>query len=193
MRWPKYWSLRFRICPSSEHSGLISFRMDRFVLLAVQGTLKSIFQHHNSKASILRESHRNRRSKNHTESLQLQNRYQPLSLINQEMDQKREQYCQPEENIQRTQEPSAQRGAPTKPCRRKVVVGDSLLRGRETTICNPDKMNREVYCLPGAKIHDITERLTRLIKPTDSYPLRFGLCGNQLYCKEHLSKYHKGL
>ena len=41
MRWPKYWILSFRICPSSEHSGLISFRMDRFILLAVQGTLKS--------------------------------------------------------------------------------------------------------------------------------------------------------
>ena len=53
MRWPKYWSLSFRICPSSEHSELISFKMDRFVLLAVQGTLKSHFQHHNSKASIV--------------------------------------------------------------------------------------------------------------------------------------------
>ena len=53
LRWPKDWSLSFRICPSSEHSGLISFRMDRFVLLAVQGTLKSLLQHHNSKASIL--------------------------------------------------------------------------------------------------------------------------------------------
>ena len=52
MRWPKYWSLSFRICPSSEHSGLISFKMDRFVLLAVQGTRKSLLQHHNSKASI---------------------------------------------------------------------------------------------------------------------------------------------
>uniref|UniRef100_A0A670HUA8 Immunoglobulin domain-containing protein n=1 Tax=Podarcis muralis TaxID=64176 RepID=A0A670HUA8_PODMU len=56
MRWPKYWSLSFRICPSSEHSGLISFRMDRFDLLAVHGTLKSLLQHHNSKASILRRS-----------------------------------------------------------------------------------------------------------------------------------------
>ena len=53
MRWPKYWSLSFRICPSSEHCGWISFKMDRFVLLAVQGTLKSLLQHHNSKASIL--------------------------------------------------------------------------------------------------------------------------------------------
>ena len=56
MRWPKYWSLSFRICASSEHSGLISFRMDRFDLLAVHGTLKSLLQHHNSKASILRRS-----------------------------------------------------------------------------------------------------------------------------------------
>ena len=56
MRWPKSWSLSFRICPSSEHSGLIFFRMDQFVLLAVQGTLKSLLQHHNSKASILRQS-----------------------------------------------------------------------------------------------------------------------------------------
>uniref|UniRef100_A0A670J8U7 Major facilitator superfamily (MFS) profile domain-containing protein n=1 Tax=Podarcis muralis TaxID=64176 RepID=A0A670J8U7_PODMU len=54
MRWPKYWSLSFRICPSSEHSGLTSLRMGRFDLLAVHGTLKSLLQHHNSKASILR-------------------------------------------------------------------------------------------------------------------------------------------
>ena len=56
MRWPKYWNLSFRICPSSEHSGLISFKMDWFVLFAVQGTLKSLLQHYNSKASILRQS-----------------------------------------------------------------------------------------------------------------------------------------
>ena len=54
--WPKYWSVSFRICPSSEHSGLISFRMDMFDLLAVQGTLKSLLQHHNSKASMLWQS-----------------------------------------------------------------------------------------------------------------------------------------
>ena len=54
MGWPKYWGLSFRICPSSEHSGLISFRIDRFVLLAIQGILKSLPQHHNTKASILR-------------------------------------------------------------------------------------------------------------------------------------------
>ena len=54
MRWPKYWSFRFSISPSSEHPGLISFRMDWLDLLAVQGTLKSLLQHHSSKASILR-------------------------------------------------------------------------------------------------------------------------------------------
>ena len=53
MRWPKYWSLSFSISPSSEHPGLISFRMDWLDLLAVQGTLKSLLQHHTSKASIL--------------------------------------------------------------------------------------------------------------------------------------------
>ena len=53
MRWPKYWSFSFSISPSSEHSGLISFRMDWLDLLAVQGTLKSLLQHHSSKASIL--------------------------------------------------------------------------------------------------------------------------------------------
>ena len=53
MRCPKYWSFSFSISPSSEHPGLISFRMDRLDLLAVQGTLKSLLQHHNSKASIL--------------------------------------------------------------------------------------------------------------------------------------------
>ena len=52
MRWPKYWSFSFSISPSSEHLGLISFRMDWLDLLAVQGTLKSLFQHHSSKASI---------------------------------------------------------------------------------------------------------------------------------------------
>ena len=52
MRWPKYWSLSFSINPSNEHPGLISFRMDWLDLLAVQGTLKSLFQHHSSKASI---------------------------------------------------------------------------------------------------------------------------------------------
>ena len=53
MRWPKYWSFSFNISPSNEHPGLISFRMDWLDLLAVQGTLKSLFQHHSSKASIL--------------------------------------------------------------------------------------------------------------------------------------------
>ena len=54
IRWPKYWSFRFNISPSNEYSGLISFRMGWFDLLAVQGTLKSLLQHHSSKASILR-------------------------------------------------------------------------------------------------------------------------------------------
>ena len=54
MRWPKYWSFSFNISPSNEYSGLISFRMDWLDLLAVQGTLKSLRQHHTSKASILR-------------------------------------------------------------------------------------------------------------------------------------------
>ena len=53
MRWPKYWSFSFSIIPSKEHPGLISFRMDWLDLLAVQGTLKSLLQHHGSKASIL--------------------------------------------------------------------------------------------------------------------------------------------
>ena len=52
MRWPKYWSFSFNISPSNEYSGLISFRMDWLDLLAVQGTLKSLLQHHSSKASI---------------------------------------------------------------------------------------------------------------------------------------------
>ena len=56
MRWPKYWSFSFSISPSNEHPGLISFRMDWLDLLAVQGTLKSILQHHSSKASVLRHS-----------------------------------------------------------------------------------------------------------------------------------------
>ena len=56
MRWPKYWSFSFSISPSKEHPGLISFRMDWLDLLAVQGTLKSLLQHHSSKASIFRHS-----------------------------------------------------------------------------------------------------------------------------------------
>ena len=57
IRWPKYWSFSFNISPSNEYSGLISFRMDWLDLLAVQGTLKSLLQHHSSKASILQLSH----------------------------------------------------------------------------------------------------------------------------------------
>ena len=53
IRWPKYWSFSFNISPSNEHPGLISFRIDWFDLLAVQGTLKRLLQHHSSKASIL--------------------------------------------------------------------------------------------------------------------------------------------
>ena len=54
MRWPKYWSFSFSISPSKEHPGLVSFRMDWLILLVVQGTLKSLLQHHSSKASIPR-------------------------------------------------------------------------------------------------------------------------------------------
>ena len=56
MRWPKYWSFSFSISPSNEHPGLISFRMDWLALLAVQGTLKILLQHHSSKESLLRHS-----------------------------------------------------------------------------------------------------------------------------------------
>ena len=56
MRWPKYWSFSFSIIPSKEILGLVSFRMDWLDLLAVQGTLKSLLQHHSSKASVLRHS-----------------------------------------------------------------------------------------------------------------------------------------
>ena len=56
IRWPKYWSFSFSISPSNEHPGLISFRMDWLDLLAVQGTLKSLLQHHSSKTSVLQHS-----------------------------------------------------------------------------------------------------------------------------------------
>ena len=56
IRWPKYWSFSFNISPSNEHSGLISFRIDWFDILVVQGILKSLLQHHSSKASILQHS-----------------------------------------------------------------------------------------------------------------------------------------
>ena len=57
IRWPNYWSFNFNVSPSKEYSGLISFRRDWLDLLAVQGTLKSLLQHHSSKASILQHSH----------------------------------------------------------------------------------------------------------------------------------------
>ena len=57
IRWPKYWNFSFNISPSNKHPGLISFRMDWLDILAVQGTLKSLLQHHSSKASILRHYH----------------------------------------------------------------------------------------------------------------------------------------
>ena len=56
IRWLKYWSFSFSICPSNEYSGLISFRIDRVDFLAVQGTLKNLLQHHSSKASVLQHS-----------------------------------------------------------------------------------------------------------------------------------------
>ena len=56
IRWPKYWSFSFNISPSNEYSGLISFRMDWLDLLSIRGTLKSLLQHHSSKASILQHS-----------------------------------------------------------------------------------------------------------------------------------------
>ena len=56
IRWPKYWSFSFNMSPSSDYSGLISFRIDWLDLLAVQGTLKSLLQHHSSKASVLQHS-----------------------------------------------------------------------------------------------------------------------------------------
>ena len=56
IQWPKYWSFSFSISPSNEHPGLISFRMDQLDLLAVQGILKSLLQHHSSKASVLQSS-----------------------------------------------------------------------------------------------------------------------------------------
>ena len=56
IRWPKYWSFSFNISPSNEHSGLISFRKNWLVLLVLQGTLKSLLQHHSSKASVLQRS-----------------------------------------------------------------------------------------------------------------------------------------
>ena len=56
IRWPKYWSFSFNISPFNEHSGMISFRMDWLDILAVQGTLKSLLQHHSSKASILQHA-----------------------------------------------------------------------------------------------------------------------------------------
>ena len=74
IRWPKYWSFCFNISPSNEHPGLISFRMDWLDLLAVQGTLKSLLQHHSSKASMSRTSI-------HSSSGTLSIRSNPLNLF----------------------------------------------------------------------------------------------------------------
>ena len=65
MRWPKYWSFSFSIIPSNEHPGLISFRTDWLDLLAVQGTVKSLLQHHSSKASILGATQLSSQSNSH--------------------------------------------------------------------------------------------------------------------------------
>ena len=65
IRWPKYWSFSFSISPSNEYSGLISFRIDWFDLLEVQGILKSLLQHHNSKAAVLKSAQLSLWSKSH--------------------------------------------------------------------------------------------------------------------------------
>ena len=72
MRWPKYWSFSFSISPPNEHPGLISFRMDWLDLLEVQGTLKSLFQHHSSKTSVLQHSHLSSQSNSHNNTWPLE-------------------------------------------------------------------------------------------------------------------------
>uniref|UniRef100_A0A670I570 SGNH hydrolase-type esterase domain-containing protein n=1 Tax=Podarcis muralis TaxID=64176 RepID=A0A670I570_PODMU len=97
--------------------------------------------------------------------------FEDLSLITVDQVYEDEEQRQSSGNVQATLEPTAHRRTPTRPKRRRVVViGDSLLRGTEAVICGPDKMSREVCCLPGAKIQDVTERLQGIIKPTDKYP-----------------------
>uniref|UniRef100_A0A670JHM6 SGNH hydrolase-type esterase domain-containing protein n=1 Tax=Podarcis muralis TaxID=64176 RepID=A0A670JHM6_PODMU len=129
---------------------------------------------------------RSRRPRVHSDCLEIHNRFEvlspsmedeeqtpfeDLSLITVDQVYEDEQQSQSSGNVQATLERTAHGRTPTKPKRRCVVViGDSLLRGTEAVICGPDKMSREVCCLPGAKIQDVTERLQGIIKPTDKYP-----------------------
>ncbi|XP_060129222.1 uncharacterized protein LOC132591937 [Zootoca vivipara] len=128
-------------------------------------------------------THRSRRPRDRSECLELHNRFEvlmedeeqtppeDLSLITVDEEYEDEQQSQSSGNMQVTLEGTAHGRIPTKPMKRRVVViGDSLLRGTEAVICGPDKMSREVCCLPGAKIKDVTERLQGIIKPTDKYP-----------------------
>ena len=105
-------------------------------------------------------------------SLKLENKYQVLSPSGDQEEGVREHLGQSLVKPQVTLVESENVIPLAKPQKRRVVVvGDSLLRGTETVICRSDKLSREVCCLPGAKIHHVTERLPRLIKPTDNHPV----------------------
>ena len=113
-------------------------------------------------------TNRSRKNREQLVSLKVQNRYEILSPSASVVEEVEEKQVQPSVHPR----VSSDSGILANPQRRRVVVvGDSLLRGTETVICRPDKMSREVCCLPGARIHDVTERLTRLIKPSEHHPI----------------------
>jgi len=157
---------------------------------------------------------RSRRPREQSLNLELQNRFEVLSLINDGEQQEQEEdkwivldgcmgdapkdkICsdteetdsQSSENFQTIVDDSPWRVASGRPQKRRVVVvGDSLLRGTEAIVCGPDKMSREVCCLPGAKIRDVTERLTRLVKPTDRNPFLLVHVGTNDTARHSLQK-----
>jgi len=116
---------------------------------------------------------RSRRTRRQAAPVQLKNRYQALSQEDREVPHN-DLTAHPKENsMVSTQEPleRRKRRVAVKKKRRVVVVGDSLLRGTEAAVCRPDLTAREVCCLPGARIKDVTDRLPRLFRPADYYPL----------------------
>lgn len=120
-------------------------------------------------------THRTKRVKKISPSLELRNRFKslPTEDITGPLDE--EQLPQATVNEEKDSVVSNKQRKPVssqmRRKRRVVVIGDSLLRGTEAAICRPDQQVREVCCLPGAKVRDVAERLPRLFKPTDSYPL----------------------
>uniref|UniRef100_A0A8D0KK09 SGNH hydrolase-type esterase domain-containing protein n=1 Tax=Salvator merianae TaxID=96440 RepID=A0A8D0KK09_SALMN len=115
---------------------------------------------------------RSRKIRRYSAPLQLKNRFQPLSQENNEDIPQDITTLSTKSTLLCSQKPLERRdrSGTVKKNRRVVVVGDSLLRGTEAAVCRPDRNSREVCCLPGARIKDVTDSLSRLFSPTDYYP-----------------------